>query len=91
MPTGGSKSIKVKVNINIPYIIQARFACHFIHTDGRVKSVSARLLGDTIYCDPMKFEYPSNSTIPFAVAWGSKSLDNPDNIQGKNDCHDFLC
>ena len=60
-----------------------RFVCQF-NIEGRVTSVNAQLLGDTIYCDEMEFTYTSrapNVTATFAVIWGqSKPLDNPDNI-----------
>lgn len=65
------------------FIIQTRFVCQF-NIEGRVTSVNARLLADTIYCDDTEFSYTSrapNITVPFAVIWGgSKPLDNPDNI-----------
>lgn len=65
------------------FIIQTRFVCQF-NIEGRVTSVNARLLADTIYCDEAEFSYTSrapNITVPFAVIWGgSKPLDNPDNI-----------
>lgn len=87
VPSGTTKSLKVKVNITSQFIVQTRFSCQFINSDGRVTSVNAQLLGDTIYCDSMKFVYTSNSsnlTFPFTVIWGgNKPLDNPDNIHGK--------
>nr|CAD7459220.1 unnamed protein product [Timema tahoe] len=65
------------------FIVQTRFVCQF-NIEGRVTSVNAQLLGDTIYCDQMEFTYTSrapNITATFAVIWGgSKPLDNPDNI-----------
>lgn len=67
------------------FIVQTRFVCQF-NIEGRVTSVNAQLLGDTIYCDPMEFVYTSKSpnlTATFAVIWGgSKPLDNPHNIHG---------
>ena len=61
-----------------------RFVCQF-NIEGRVTSVNAQLLGDTIYCDEMEFTYTSrvpNITATFAVIWGqSKPLDNPENIR----------
>ena len=71
---------------NIPaMIVSTRFVCQF-NIEGRVKQVNAQLLGDTIYCDPMKFQYgtsAANITAAFAVIWdGSKPLDNPENIHG---------
>jgi plexin A len=70
------------------FIVQTRFVCQF-NIEGRVTSVNAQLLGDTIYCDPMEFSYTSrapNITATFAVIWGgSKPLDNPDNVHGKSD------
>lgn len=68
--------------------MQTRFVCQF-NIEGRVTSVNANLLSDTIYCDRMEFSYttaaPSiNAT--FAVIWGgSKPLDNPGNIHGEFD------
>ncbi|XP_063706809.1 plexin-A4 isoform X3 [Culicoides brevitarsis] len=77
------KSIRVKVHIIGQFIVQTRFVCQF-NIEGRVTSVNAQLLGDTIYCDPMEFMYTSRSpnlTATFAVIWGgSKPLDNPHNI-----------
>ena len=62
--------------------------CQF-NIEGRVTSVNAQLLGDTIYCDAMEFSYSSrapNITATFAVIWGgSKPLDNPYNIHSKYD------
>ncbi|XP_056647195.1 plexin-A4 [Diorhabda sublineata] len=81
--SGIKKAIKVKVHIIGQFIVQTRFVCQF-NIEGRVTSVNAQLLGDTIYCDPMEFAYTSrapNITATFAVIWGgSKPLDNPDNI-----------
>ncbi|ACY70534.1 plexin A3 isoform X1 [Drosophila virilis] len=80
---GTSKSIKVKVHIIGQFIVQTRFVCQF-NIEGRVTSLNAQLLGDTIYCDSMEFQYTSRSpnlTATFAVIWGgSKPLDNPHNI-----------
>ncbi|ROT77169.1 Plexin-A4 [Penaeus vannamei] len=81
--SGSQKSIKVKVDNIAQFIVQTRYVCQF-NIEGRVTSVSANLLSDTIYCDRMEFSYttaaPSiNAT--FAVIWGgSKPLDNPGNI-----------
>lgn len=76
---------QVKVHIIGQFIVQTRFVCQF-NIEGRVTSVNAQLLGDTIYCDPMEFVYTSKSpnlTATFAVIWGgSKPLDNPHNIHG---------
>ncbi|KAK0081171.1 hypothetical protein PV325_012648 [Microctonus aethiopoides] len=81
--SGIKKAIRVKVHIIGQFIIQTRFVCQF-NIEGRVTSVNARLLADTIYCEEMEFSYTSrtpNITVPFAVIWGgSKPLDNPDNI-----------
>lgn len=80
---GTKKSIKVKVHIIGQFIVQTRFVCQF-NIEGRVTSLNAQLLADTIYCDPMEFVYTSrapNLTATFAVIWGgSKPLDNPHNI-----------
>ncbi|KAF7989684.1 hypothetical protein HCN44_008358 [Aphidius gifuensis] len=80
---GIKRAIRVKVHIIGQFIIQTRFVCQF-NIEGRVTSVNARLLADTIYCEEMEFSYTSrtaNITVPFAVIWGgSKPLDNPDNI-----------
>lgn len=80
---GTSKSIKVKVHIIGQFIVQTRFVCQF-NIEGRVTSLNAQLLGDTIYCDSMEFQYTSRSpnlTATFAVIWGgSKPLDNPHDI-----------
>nr|CAD7396273.1 unnamed protein product [Timema poppensis] len=81
--SGIKKTIRVKVHIIGQFIVQTRFVCQF-NIEGRVTSVNAQLLGDTIYCDQMEFTYTSrapNITATFAVIWGgSKPLDNPDNI-----------
>ncbi|XP_015599492.1 plexin-A2 [Cephus cinctus] len=81
--SGLKKVIRVRVHIIGQFIIQTRFVCQF-NIEGRVTSVNARLLADTIYCDETDFSYTSrapNITVPFAVIWGgSKPLDNPDNI-----------
>lgn len=86
--SGSKKSIKVKVHIIGQFIVQTRFVCQF-NIEGRVTSVNAQLLGDTIYCDSMEFVYTSKSpnlTATFAVIWGgSKPLDNPDNIHGESE------
>lgn len=83
---GAKKSIKVKVHIIGQFIVQTRFVCQF-NIEGRVTSVNAQLLGDTIYCDAMEFAYTSkasNLTAAFAVIWGgSKPLDNPHDIHGE--------
>lgn len=85
VPSGSVKRLQVKVD-NIPqFIVSTRFVCQF-NIEGRVKQVNAQLLGDTIYCDPMKFQFGAsapNITAAFAVIWdGSKPLDNPENIHG---------
>jgi len=81
--SGLQKSIQVKVDHIAQFIIQTRFVCQF-NIEGRVTSVNAQLLADTIYCDDMEFTYTSrvpNITATFAVIWGqSKPLDNPNNI-----------
>ncbi|XP_046596582.1 plexin-A4 isoform X1 [Neodiprion lecontei] len=81
--SGIKKNIRVKVHIIGQFIVQTRFVCQF-NIEGRVTSVNAQLLADTIYCDSTEFSYTSrapNITVPFAVIWGgSKPLDNPDNI-----------
>lgn len=89
-----NKSVEMSLfNINTlglvfqQFIVQTRFVCQF-NIEGRVTSVNANLLGDTIYCESMEFSYTSkapNITATFAVIWGgSKPLDNPDNIHGNN-------
>lgn len=81
--SGITKGIRVKVHIIGQFIVQTRFVCQF-NIEGRVTSVNARLLADTIYCNETEFSYTSrapNITVPFAVIWGgSKPLDNPHNI-----------
>jgi len=80
---GIKKSIRVKVENIAQFIVQTNFVCQF-NIDGRVMHVRANLLGDTIYCDDMEFNYlqpTPNQTAMFAVIWGgSKPLDNPDNV-----------
>lgn len=85
VPSGDKKRILVKVE-NIPqFIVSTRFICQF-NIEGRVRQVNAQLLTDTIYCDPMRFQYNGphpNITASFAVIWDSnKPLDNPSNIHG---------
>lgn len=84
--SGTKRSIRVKVHIIGQFIVQTRFVCQF-NIEGRVTSVNAQLLGDTIYCDATEFSYTSkapNITATFAVIWGgSKPLDNPNNIHRK--------
>ena len=81
--SGITKTIKVKVDNIALFIAQTRFVCQF-NIEGRVTSVNAQLIGETIYCDKMEFSYTSrapNISATFAVIWdGSKPLDNPDNI-----------
>ncbi|XP_063875423.1 plexin-A1-like isoform X1 [Scylla paramamosain] len=81
--SGTDKSIKVKVDNIAQFITQTRFVCQF-NIEGRVTSVSANLLSDTIYCDRMEFAYTTaapSTNATFAVIWGgSKPLDNPQNI-----------
>ncbi|XP_066584060.1 plexin-A4 [Prorops nasuta] len=83
VPSGTKKAIRVKVHIIGQFIVQTRFVCQF-NIEGRVSSVKARLIADTIYCEENDFSYTSrapNITVPFAVIWGgSKPLDNPDSI-----------
>jgi len=80
---GLPKSVRVKVDNIAQFIVQTRFVCQF-NIEGRVSSVSAQLLSDTIYCDEVAFNYNArapNITATFAVIWGqSKPLDNPDKI-----------
>ncbi|KAK4302726.1 hypothetical protein Pmani_025199 [Petrolisthes manimaculis] len=81
--SGTEKSIKVKVDNIAQFITQTRFVCQF-NIEGRVTSVNANLLSDTIYCDHMEFSYTTaapSTNATFAVIWGgSKPLDNPDKI-----------
>ncbi|OAD59453.1 Plexin-A4 [Eufriesea mexicana] len=91
--SGVKKVIRVKVHIIGQFIVQTRFVCQF-NIEGRVTSVNARLLADTIYCEETEFVYTSrapNITVPFAVIWGgSKPLDNPNNIHlVVYRCHDM--
>lgn len=83
VPAGVKRSVKVRVHVIGHSIVQTRYVCQF-NIEGRVSSVNAQLLGDTIYCDSMEFLYASRAqhiTAPFAVIWdGSKPLDNPHNI-----------
>ncbi|XP_050540179.1 plexin-A4 [Daktulosphaira vitifoliae] len=83
IPSGIKKSVRVKVHIIGQFIAQTRFVCQF-NIEGRVSSVNAALVADTIYCETMEFSYNShlpNITATFAVIWGgSKPLDNPHDI-----------
>lgn len=84
VPFGARKRIEVKQHIT-PFIVQAMYKCQF-YIEGRVTSVSAHIVGDTIYCDLMEFVYTSKSpnlTVPFTITWASKQVDNPDNVHGK--------
>ena len=56
--SGLHKSIRVKVDHIAQFIIQTRFVCQF-NIEGRVTSVNAQLLSDTIYWDEMEFTYTS--------------------------------
>ncbi|CAG0885210.1 unnamed protein product [Cyprideis torosa] len=84
VPAGSTRGIRVSVDNIAQFIVQTRFVCQF-NVEGRVKSVSASLIGDMVYCDEVQFDYNSpapNITASFAVIWGSsKTLDNPHNIQ----------
>ena len=56
------------------FIIQTRFVCQF-NIEGRVTSVNAQLLSDTIFCDEMEFTYSSRfHTIPMTFLVGAISL-----------------
>ncbi|XKL61681.1 hypothetical protein PGB90_001514 [Kerria lacca] len=83
VPAGTWKGIRVKIHIIGQFIVQTRFLCQF-NIEGRVSSVNADLIGDTISCEEMEFAYTQrgpNMTATFAVIWGgSKPLDNPDDI-----------
>jgi plexin A len=66
--SGLQKSVRVKVDNIAQFIVQTRFVCQF-NIEGRVTSVNAQLLSDTIYCDEMDFTYTSrapNITATFA-------------------------
>jgi len=84
--SGLQKSIRVQMD-HIPYLfLQSRFVCQF-NIEGRVSSVNAEIMDDTIICDEMDFTYTSrgpNITATFKVIImgrdGMKLLDNPDNI-----------
>ncbi|CAH0391887.1 unnamed protein product [Bemisia tabaci] len=94
IPSGANKVVGVKVHIIGQFIVQTRFVCQF-NIEGRVTSVNANLLGDTIYCEPMEFSYTSRApfiTATFAIIWGgTKPLDNPDNVRIIiYRCHDMV-
>lgn len=82
--SGENKKIHIEVKNIHSFIETTKFNCQF-NIEGRVRQVSAQLLGDIIYCDSMLFEFNStaqNVTATFAVIWGSdKPLDNPNNIR----------
>ena len=65
------------------YYLVLRFDCQF-NIEGRVTSVNAQLVDDTLHCDELKFTYDSEkptTTASFSVIWDqSKPLDNPENI-----------
>ena len=65
------------------YILILRLVCQF-NIEGRVTSVNAQLLDDTIHCDEVEFTYDSRMPRAFAsfsVVWDqSKPLDNPELI-----------
>ncbi|KAL1449698.1 hypothetical protein WDU94_002181 [Cyamophila willieti] len=79
------KSVNVKVHILDQSIAKSQFVCTF-NIEDRKKNVSAKLVGDTIYCNSMCFNYTSRMSsiiVPLSVEWGSfnpKTLDNPDNV-----------
>ena len=58
VPNGSVKSIQVKVNHIAFFITQSRFVCQF-NIEGRVTSVNAELVEDTMYCDEMEFSFTS--------------------------------
>merc|ERR1712013_957971 len=81
--SGQWKSISVKVDHIAQFMIQSRFVCQF-NIEGRVTSVNAELLDDTIHCDEVEFTYDAETpttTASLFVIWDqSKPLDNPENI-----------
>lgn len=81
--SGLPRRIQVQVHEIPPVISSNKFACQF-NIEGRVRQVSAQLLADIVYCDPMEFIYSTSSpnvTASFAIIWdGSKPLDNPEGI-----------
>lgn len=85
VPTGIESYIKVKIQVN-QFLIQRRFNCKFISDEETIMK-NARLLGDTIYCNTVKFEsiYPQTK-IQLNVLWDKKNpVENPNNIHRKFD------
>lgn len=85
VPTGIGNYIKVNIQVN-QFISQRRFNCKFI-ADGETIMKNARLMGDTIYCNTVKFESKSPQTkIQLNILWDKKNLvENPNNIHRKFD------
>lgn len=85
VPTGIESYIKVKIQVN-QFLIQRRFNCKFISDEETIMK-NARLLGDTIYCNTVKFESISPQTkIQLNVLWDKKNpVENPNNIHRKFD------
>lgn len=92
VPAGSQKRIQVKVENIHQFISTTKFSCQF-NIEGRMRHVNAQLLGDTVYCETMKFATvnPSaNISVAFGVIWdGTKPLDNPENIHGTFLTHDW--
>lgn len=82
--SGSKKSISVKVNTIAQLIVENPLICRFDFEDQSINA-SGRLLGDTVYCDETNFA-PNESNVQanVKILWdGWKTLDNPENIQGK--------
>lgn len=80
---GYMRRIQVKVDELVPVMTNDKFVCQF-NAEGRVRQVDAKLLSDTLFCDPEEFIYSSsapNISATFDVLWdNNKPLDNPENI-----------
>lgn len=82
VPRGAKRALAVTVE-NVEAFIAARsLLCEFL-VEGRPIRVGGRLLGDTVHCDSVTFNYNapvSNITVPLRVVWQGRKLDNPFNV-----------
>ena len=56
VPNGAEKSIKFRIDKVNYYMISSGFVCQF-NIEGRVTSVNAKIVRDTVICDPMEFTF----------------------------------
>ena len=58
VPNGAEKSIKLRLEHIAQFITWTRLVCQF-NIEGRVTSVNAKIVRDTVICDPMEFTFTS--------------------------------